>query len=90
MASLDEVLKDVTDESTQLDGIGTLITGLQQQVKEAMANSGISAADQAKIDAIFAAAESNKQKIATALSANTPASAPAAAPAAPATPATGS
>lgn len=71
MATLDEVLKDVTDESTQLDGIATLITGLQQQVKDAMASAGISAADQAKIDAIFTGAEANKMKIANALAANT-------------------
>ena len=73
MATLDEVLKDVTDESTQLDGISTLVSGLQQQVKDALANSSISPADQAKIDQIFNQAESNKQKILNALVSGTPA-----------------
>jgi uncharacterized protein YoxC len=76
MATLDEVLKDVTDESTQLDGISTLVSGLQQQVKDALANSSISPADQAKIDQIFNQAESNKQKILNALVSGTPADQP--------------
>jgi uncharacterized protein YoxC len=73
MATLDEVLKDVTDESTQLDGISTLVSGLQKQVKDALENSSISPADQAKIDQIFNQAESNKQKILNALVSGTPA-----------------
>jgi predicted metal-dependent enzyme (double-stranded beta helix superfamily) len=73
MATLDQVLKDVTDESTQLDGISTLVSGLQQQVKDALANSSVSPADQAKIDQIFTQAESNKQKILNALVSGTPA-----------------
>lgn len=68
-ATLDDVLKDVTDESTVIDGISTLLSGLQQQLKDALAN----AADKAKVDAIFAAAESNKAKLAKALTDNTPA-----------------
>jgi hypothetical protein len=46
---------------------------LQQQVKDALANSSISPADQAKIDQIFNQAESNKQKILNALVSGTPA-----------------
>jgi hypothetical protein len=70
MSKLDDILKDVTDETTQLDGISTLIDGLRQQVADATKNAGISAEDAAKIDAIFAAAESNKAKVAAALGAN--------------------
>jgi uncharacterized protein YoxC len=69
MPTLDQVLQDVTDESTQIDGIATLVSGLRQQVKDALANSSISPADQSKIDQIFATAEANKQKIANALAA---------------------
>lgn len=68
-ATLDDVLKDVTDESTVIDGISTLLSGLQQQLKDALAN----AADKAKVDAIFAAVESNKAKLAKAVTDNTPA-----------------
>ncbi len=67
-ATLDQVLADVTAETTAIGSVQTLITGLQQQI----ANLGLSAADQAKVDAIFAAAEANKQALAAALAANVP------------------
>ncbi len=73
MATLDDVLKDVTDESTQLDSLSTLISGLQQQIKDALSGTKLAPDVQAKIDAVFARAESNKAKIAAALAANTPA-----------------
>lgn len=67
MATLDEILSDVTDETSMIDGLGTMIAGLRQQVADAVAKTGLSTDDQAKIDAIFAAAEANKARIATAL-----------------------
>src|ERR1700730_6653838 len=73
MATLDQVLAAVTDESTQLDSLSTLIAGLKQQVADALAGTTLPAAVQAKVDAVFAQAETNKGKIATAISANTPA-----------------
>lgn len=69
MATLDEVLQDVTDETTAIDSVAALIQGLRDQI----AAAGLSPADQAKVDAIFATAETNKAKIAAALAANTPA-----------------
>lgn len=81
MATLDQVLADVTNETTQLDGIATLIQGLQDQVK---AVPSLTPDQQAAIDKIFAAAETNKQKIATALASNAPAPTPAAGGAPPA------
>jgi hypothetical protein len=84
MASLDDVLKDVTDESTQLDGLSTLMAGLRQQVADALAGTTLPPAVQAKVDAVFAQAETNKGKIATALNTGVPA-APPNAPAAPST-----
>lgn len=72
MATLDQILSDVTDESTQIDGIATLVTGLRQQLADALAGTTLPPATQAKVDAIFAQAEVNKQKIADALNANTP------------------
>lgn len=71
MATLDQVLQDVTDESTAIDGISTLISGLKQQLADALAGTTLPAPVQAKVDAIFAQAETNKGKIATALAANT-------------------
>ncbi len=68
MASLDQVLQDVTDETTAIASVSALIQGLLDQIK----NAGLSAADQAKVDAIFAGAEANKAALATALAANVP------------------
>lgn len=70
MATIDQVLADVTDESTQIDGLSTLISGLRQQVADAVKNAGIPADVQAKIDQVFAVAEQNKAKVSAALTAN--------------------
>ena len=70
MASLDQVLADVTKESTDLDSIAALISGLKQQIADALAGTTLPPATQAQVDAIFAAAETNKGKIAAALASN--------------------
>ena len=72
-ATLDQILQDVTDESTVIDSISTLVQGLQQQLKDALSGATLSPAIQAKVDAVFAQAEANKAKLATAVAANTPA-----------------
>lgn len=72
MATLDEILADVTDESTQIDGLSTLIDGLKQQLADALAGANLPPAVQTKVDAIFTKAEANKGKIAAALAANAP------------------
>ena len=69
MATLDQVLATVTEETTIIESIGALIQGLKDQI----ANAGLTAADQAKVDQIFATAEANKAALATAVVANTPA-----------------
>ena len=58
MATLDQVLATVTE-------VGVLIQGLKDQT----ANAGLTEADQAKVDQIFAAAEANKAALASALAA---------------------
>ena len=58
MATLDQVLATVTE-------VGVLIQGLKDQT----ANAGLTEADQAKVDQIFAAAEANKAALASALTA---------------------
>ena len=73
-ATLDQVLQDVTDESTIEDSIITLLAGIQAQLTAALAGTSISAKNQAKIDAIFSGLEANKAKIAAAVSANSSAS----------------
>jgi hypothetical protein len=72
MATLDEVLADVTAESTDIASLSALIDGLRQQVADALAGTTLPPATQAKVDAIFTAAEANKAAIAKALAANTP------------------
>ena len=69
MASLDETLAAVNAESTVDDSIIALLQGLAAQI----AAGGLSPADQAKVDAIFAAAQANSVKVSAAVTANTPA-----------------
>ena len=69
MASLDETLAAVNAESTVDDSIIALLQGLAAQI----GNSGLSAADQAKVDQIFAQAQANAAKVSAAVTANTPA-----------------
>ena len=69
MATLDETLTAVQSESTVDDSIIALLNGLAAQI----AAGGLSPADQAKVDAIFAAAQQNSAKVAAAVTANTPA-----------------
>lgn len=70
--TLDDVLKDVTDESTLDDSIIALLTGIKAQLDAVLAG-GLTPALQAKVDQIFAQAEANKAKVAAAITANTPA-----------------
>ena len=72
MASLDETLAAVQQESTVDDSIIALLTGLKAQLDAAIAG-GLTPAAQAKVDAIFAAAQANSAKVSDAVTANTPA-----------------
>ena len=70
MATLEEILVDVRAETTLIDGVGTLITGLRKQLLDALKGS-ISPEQQLEIDQIFATAQANKEKLTTALAAGT-------------------
>lgn len=70
--SLDDVLADVADESTQIDGLSTLTSGIKAQLDAVLAGS-LTPAQQAKVNAIFDAVEANKHKVVDAINANTPA-----------------
>ena len=68
--SLDDVLADVTDESTQIDGLTTLTAGIKSQLDAVLAGS-LTPAQQQKVNDIFAAVDANKAKVVTAINANT-------------------
>ena len=72
MATLDEVLAEVTDETTRLDSIQSLIDGIKQQLADALSGATIPPAVQAKVDAVFAGLTTNKAKLDKALNANVP------------------
>jgi len=71
MATLDDVLADVADESTKLDSLQTFVDGLKQMLAEALAGVKLSPAQQAKVDSIFDTVEANKAKVLHAMEANT-------------------
>lgn len=79
--TLDATLADVQSESTVIDGLITLTAGIKSQLDAVLAGA-LTPDQQAKVDAIFAAVEENKEKVSAAITANTPA-----APASPASPA---
>lgn len=72
MATLDEVLADVADESTKLDSLSTFIAGLKQQILDALSGATLPPNVQAKVDAVFAGIEANKGKVVAAMDANVP------------------
>lgn len=72
MATLDEVLASVADESTKIDSLSTFIAGLKQQIADALAGVTLPPAVQAKVDAVFEGVEANKAKVVTAMDANVP------------------
>lgn len=73
MATLDDVLQEISDESSKIDSYEALFNGLQQQLTDALKNSGtVTPAMQAQIDAVFNAAKQNSDKIDAAISANAP------------------
>lgn len=67
MATLDQVIQDVQDETTAIDSVSELIVGLKQQLADALSGVTVPPAVQAKIDAVFTGLEANKAKLATAL-----------------------
>lgn len=69
MATLDDVLTEVAEESTVDDSIVALLENIKAQLDAAGGN-------QAKIDQIFAGLQANKAKLAAALLAGTPSAPP--------------
>lgn len=75
MATLDQTLADVQAETTVVEGLATLTGSLKAQLDAVLAGQ-LTPAQQAQVDAIFAQVEANKQKLADAITANTPAATP--------------
>lgn len=67
MSTLEETLTAVQDEGTQIDGLVVFTQGLQAQIADALAGITIPPAVQAKVDAVFAAVETNKSKVVAAM-----------------------
>ena len=84
MHTLDEVLAEVTKETDEAASITALINGLRQQIADALAGQTIPPPLQAKVDAIFAAAQANNAALVQALNDPGQAPAPPAPPPAPA------
>lgn len=73
MATIEEVLEEVTAQSTRLDSIDALLDGLQTQIQELIAGQGnVPPALQAKIDEVFNVARQNTQKIDAAIDEHPP------------------
>lgn len=72
MASLDDTLAAVTAETTADNSIIALLNGIAAQLATALGGA-LSPANQAKVDAIFAAATANASAVNAAIAANTPA-----------------
>lgn len=72
MATLDQVLADVAEESTQIDSLSAFVAGLKQQIADALAGTTLPPAVQAKVDAVFAGVEANKGKVVAAMAENVP------------------
>jgi len=71
MATLQEVLDDVAAEKTVEESLITLTQGLKAQL-DAITSGSLTPAQQAQVDAIFAAVEANKTEVSAAVVANTP------------------
>ncbi len=72
MATLEQVLNDVTQEPERLGRISELVSGLRQQIADALADVTLPPDVQEELDAIFTQLETNKAKIDAALNADVP------------------
>ena len=67
MATIDQIVKDIQDESELEDRVLAALSGVQQQLKDALSGLVIPADVQAKIDSAFQSLEANKEKLASAV-----------------------
>ena len=69
MATLDEVLAKVTQESGSIDSLIALMEGIKQQLADALSGATLPPEVQAKVDAVFAGVEANINKVVAAIEA---------------------
>jgi len=67
MATFDETLALVTEQSTKLDSVIALVDGLVGQLQDILAGITLPPAVQAKLDALYADLQNNSAKITDAL-----------------------
>jgi hypothetical protein len=72
MQNIDDLVAAVNDESTEIDSLTTLLNGVEQQLKDALAGITVPAPVAAKIQQVFDKVRANTQKLADAIVANTP------------------
>jgi hypothetical protein len=72
MATLDEVLAKVRENTTQIGSLNTLLDGLRQQVADVMSGARLPQAVQDKVNAIFDAAGEQSAAIVDTINENTP------------------
>lgn len=74
MANIDEILAEVSAQTSKIDGIDALMDGMRKQIADLIASQGnIPEELQQKIDAVFATAKQNSDKIDAAIAENVPA-----------------
>lgn len=67
MATLDEILVEVTEQRTAIGSVLTLLAGLQQQLADALSGVTLPAGVQEKVDAVFAGMNENTAALEAAL-----------------------
>src|ERR1019366_3477348 len=75
MATLDQVLQDVSDQTTQITSLQALIMGIKQQLADALSGASLPSGVQVKIDKFFQTREPKRGGLATALTPGPPAAA---------------
>lgn len=71
MSTLDEVLADVAQERDVIASLAALTAGIKKQLDDILAGQ-LPPDVQAKVDALFAGVDANKQAVIDAINANTP------------------
>ncbi len=72
MATLEQVLARVADETTEIGSLKVFVQGLRQQILDALSGATLPPATQAKIDAVFTGVDKNATDIVEAMAENVP------------------
>lgn len=72
MASLDDLVVEVADQTSVITSAGVLLDGLTAQVQALRDDLAAAGMDTAKVDAVLASLQANKTALAEAVARNTP------------------